>query len=69
MRNTISVRLPQDLAQWLESAATKAGLSQGQIIRDQLEKARSAEEPAFMRLAGRIAGPSDLSSRKGFSTP
>lgn len=67
MRNTISVRLPEHLAEWLKSSAAKAGVSQGRVIREQLEKARGAEARPFLRLAGKISGPSDLSSRKGFS--
>ncbi|MCZ2148889.1 MAG: ribbon-helix-helix domain-containing protein [Bryobacterales bacterium] len=67
MRNTITVRLPEDLAEWLESTAAKTGVSQSRIIRDQLEKARKVEDRPFLRLAGRVAGPADLSTRKGFS--
>lgn len=67
MRSTISVRLSDDLAQWLELTAIRTGRSQGKIIREQLEKARGKEERPFMRLAGRVAGPVQLSSRKGFS--
>ena len=67
MRNAITVRLPEDLAEWLETMAARTGVSQGRIIREQLEKARETGERPFMRLAGRVAGPSDLSSRKGFS--
>jgi hypothetical protein len=40
----------------------------GRIIRQQLESAQSAKgSPRFMKHAGAISGPSDLSSRKGFS--
>jgi predicted transcriptional regulator len=67
MGNTITVRLSEDLAEWLEDTAIKTGVSQGRIIRDQLEKARTVEERPFLRLAGRISGPSRLSERKGFS--
>ena len=67
MRNTITVRLPDDIAEWLETTAATTGVSQGKIIREQLEKARGAEVRPFMKLAGKIAGPPDLSSRKGFS--
>jgi hypothetical protein len=46
----------------------KTGVSQGQIIRDQLEKAKEgASGQSFMRLAGAVRGPKDLSARKGFS--
>jgi predicted DNA-binding protein len=67
MGNTISVQLPEDLANWLNETAVKTGVSQGRIIREQLEKARMMEDRPFLRLAGRVSGPPDLSSRKGFS--
>jgi hypothetical protein len=67
MRNTITVRLPDDLAEWLESTATRTGVSQGRIIREQLEKARAPEDQPFLHLAGRVSGPVKLSLRRGFS--
>jgi predicted transcriptional regulator len=67
MRNALTVRLPEDLATWLTETARATGVSQGRIIREQLEKARSAAERPFMRLAGAVDGPPDLSTRKGFS--
>lgn len=67
MSNTITVRLPEDLAKWLEQAARKTGLPKGRIVREELEKARSSAGRPFLRWAGAIAGPSDLSTRKGFS--
>ena len=67
MSNTITVRLPDDVAEWLNETSRKTGVPKGQIIREQLDKARSAEERPFLRLAGTIAGPADLSKRKGFS--
>lgn len=68
MSTTITVRLSEELAAWLEEAAARSGVSQGRLIRDQLEKARaSGEGQSFLRLAGAIDGPEDLSKRKGFS--
>ena len=68
MGNTITVRLTEELAAWLESTAAQSGVSQGKIIRDQLEKAMaSGETQGFLRLAGAVSGPKDLSRRKGFS--
>jgi hypothetical protein len=67
MSNTITVRLPEDLAEWLNSASRKAGVPRGRIVRDQLELARRREKRPFLRLAGSIEGPRDLSTRKGFS--
>ena len=67
MGHTLTVRLDKDLAAWLEQEAERTGVSQGKIVRDQLDKARTggAVRP-FMRLAGAARGPRDLSSRKGF---
>jgi predicted DNA-binding protein len=67
MGNTLTVRLPGDLAEWLASTAAKAGVPKASIVRLQLESARAVEEKPFMRLAGVVAGPADLSGRKGFS--
>ena len=67
MSHTFTIRLTPELAEWLATTAQKTGLAQGKIIRDQLEKARAAEQQAFMRLAGAISGPWNLSLRKGFS--
>ncbi len=68
MSQTITVRLTKEQAAWLEETATKAGVSQGHLVREHLEKARaSAGAKPFMRLAGSLEGPSDLSQRKGFS--
>ena len=68
MGQTITVRLTKELAAWLERVAARTGVSQGRIVRDQLEKAREgAASQSFMRLAGVVRGARDLSSRKGFS--
>jgi predicted transcriptional regulator len=67
MSNTITVRLPEDLAKWLDHTARKTGLPKGRIVREELEKARNSASRPFLRLAGAIAGPSGLSTRKGFS--
>ncbi len=68
MRQTITIRLSNDLAAWLESTAAKSGVSQGKLVRDQLEKARTSNgAQAFMHWAGAVRGPKNLSKRKGFS--
>jgi predicted transcriptional regulator len=67
MRKTFTVRLPDDLADWLSTTAQKTGVAQGRLIREELEKARSGQKRSFMRLAGAVNGPADLSKRKGFS--
>lgn len=68
MSNTITVRLSPEIAAWLRATARATGLPKGRIVREQLEKAmvRSTSRP-YMRLAGSVSGPRDLSGRKGFS--
>jgi hypothetical protein len=68
MGHTITIRITKDLADWLEAESARTGMSQGQLIRIQLEKARASEDSKrFMRLAGSVRGPKGLSSRKGFA--
>ena len=67
MGHTITVRLDPELAAWLEQEPKKTGVPQGRIIRQQLERAKAGSTQRFMRLAGRVRGPKNLSSRKGFS--
>jgi predicted DNA binding CopG/RHH family protein len=67
MSNTITVRLPEDLAGWLEATSKKAGVPRGRIIREQLELARRRHDQPFLHLAGSVEGPRDLSARKGFA--
>ena len=66
MSHSITVRLPPELATWLRDASVKTGVAQGESIRKQLEKARaSSDVRSFMRLAGAVRGPRNLSSKKG----
>ena len=68
MSHTLTIRLPQALARWLEEEARETGVAQGQIVREQLERARAASRrQSFMRLAGAVRGAKDLSTRKGFA--
>lgn len=68
MSNTLSVRLPEDLAAWLKETAERTGQTQGEVVRLQLERARAASgDKPWMALAGKAKGlPRDLSSREGF---
>ena len=68
MSHTITIRLTVELAEWLEEMRRKTGLPAGRIVRQRLERARSeAGSQRFLRHAGRLSGPPDLSSRKGFT--
>jgi len=64
--NTFTVRLPKNLAEWLNHISKRTGSSKSAVIRESLEKARNSSRRPFLRLAGTVAGPADLSSRKGF---
>ena len=68
MGNTITIRVPKTLAVWLQEKSARTGMSQGQIVREQLERSRRGDKKTkkFMRFAGIIkGGPRDLSIRKG----
>lgn len=70
MSNTITIRVAKPLSTWLQEKAERTGMSQGQIVREQLEQLRRGDKKAknFMHLAGIVKnGPRDLSSRKGFA--
>lgn len=67
MSNTITIRLPEDLEQWLEKEARITGVPKGRIVREQLElmRTRKARQP-FLDLAGCVDGSPELSLKKGF---
>lgn len=68
MGHTLTIRIDEELAAWLEAEAARTGVSQGKIVRDELQRAKNTRGARrFMRLAGAIDGPKNLSRRKGFS--
>jgi hypothetical protein len=68
--HTITIRLTPKLAAWLEKTSRDTGVPQSRLIREQLERVvGTSNERSYMRLAGALSGPDDLSSRKGFSKP
>lgn len=69
MSHTLTIRLQDDLAEWVETTAKAMGVSQGRLIREQLDKARreDLQSRRYMRLAGSVRLARDLSTRKGFS--
>jgi len=68
MGRTLTIRLTDELATWLAERARKTGEPAGRIIRRHLETARTGSgKQRFLRHAGKIDGPSDLSMRKGFA--
>jgi hypothetical protein len=68
MSNTLTIRLPEETIAWLKETSRVTGISVGRLIREQLESAKAqAGKQRFMRHAGTMSGPPDLSSRKGYS--
>lgn len=67
MSNTITIRLPEELQQWLAEESRVTGLPRGRIVREQLERLRvqKARQP-FLDLAGSIEGAPHLSRKRGF---
>lgn len=67
MSITITVRLTPELKEWLTDASRRTGLPAGRIVRDHLEEARMKTGKPYLKLAGMLEGPRDLSTRKGYS--
>jgi hypothetical protein len=69
MSHTLTIRLTEELREWLEETSRRTGIPVGRLIREQLETAKAnGGEQRFLRHAGAISGgPADVSSRKGFS--
>jgi Ribbon-helix-helix domain len=69
MSHTFTIRLTDELVDWLKETSRRTGIPVGRLIREQLETAKDkgGKQP-FLRHAGAITGgPRDASSRKGFS--
>jgi hypothetical protein len=67
MSHTLTIRLTQELVDWLRETSRRTGVPVGRLVREQLETAKATGSGKFLRRAGEINGPPDLSSRKGFS--
>ena len=68
MSQTITIKLTKELAAWLDATAEREGVSPDKAAREQLDQARRLEAlQPFLRLAGTVRGPKNLSRRKGFS--
>jgi len=73
MSNTLTIRLPEELLEQLRDRARRTGLPMGQLVRNSLETTLAAGRPAVGNQAWRKyvgiikGGPSDVSTRKGFS--
>jgi hypothetical protein len=67
VNNTITIRLPKELDEWLEAEALATGLPKGKIVREQLQLARARKErQRFLDLAGSVALEPGLSRKRGF---
>lgn len=68
MSHTLTIRLTEELLAWLKDTSRRTGVPLGRLVREQLESAKSGGgKQRFMRHAGTISGPPDLSARKGYS--
>jgi hypothetical protein len=67
MSRTITIRITDEIDEWLEETSRRTKLKKGKIIRTELERARNTKGRSFMRLAGAVSGDPNLSRRKGFS--
>jgi len=70
MSRTLTIRITDEISEWLKETSQRSGIPAGRIVREQLERAMtesSGEEKPFMRLAGSFNGPGNLSTRKGFA--
>ena len=66
--NTLTIRLPEELLKRLQERSRRTGLPLGRVVRQSLETTLEEEnEPAWMKYAGTLSGPRNLSSRKGYS--
>jgi len=68
MSHTLTIRLTNELLDWLRETSRVTGIPMGKLVREQLEDARAKSgKQRFLRHLGAINGPPDLSTRKGFS--
>lgn len=67
MRTTLSIRLSEPLAKWVEEESQVTGRSKGSLVKEGLERLKEREEKPYLKLAGCVEGEPGLSQRKGFS--
>jgi hypothetical protein len=68
MEATLTVRLPEDLANALQRAAREAGVPKGELVRQAIEASLRASPPVSVmaRHFGVMRGPVDLSTNKTY---
>lgn len=57
MAATLTIRLPRELAGWLQQLAQQTGVPRGQLIRLALEQKREDEDRPILRAAGMLDEP------------
>ena len=68
MSHTLTIRLTEELLAWLRALSRRTGVPVGRLVRQRLEEMKAEDGgQKFLRHAGALTGPPDLSSRKGFS--
>ncbi len=67
MSSTLTIRLPEELIEQLRKKARRTGLPVNRVVRLAVENDLRHDEPPWMKYAGTVSGPKDLSSRKGYS--
>lgn len=65
----LSIRLPEPLAEWVQTAARKSGRTQSEVIREALEQRRATGKAKSVgemmeQFGGTFKGPRDLSTNK-----
>jgi Ribbon-helix-helix protein, copG family len=68
MRDTLTVRLTEDLAEALQEEARSSGLPKGEIVRQAIAARlrQTAFRSVMARHFGTVRGPSDLSTNKSY---
>ena len=68
MRSTLTVRLPDDLAEALGEAARESGVPKGDIVRQAVAAHlnRTGRPSVMARYFATVRGPADLSTNKAY---
>jgi hypothetical protein len=68
MRDTLTIRLPEALAEALQREARQTGLPRGEIVRQAIAARLRAARPGSVmtRHFGVMRGPADLSTNKAY---
>ena len=67
MTQSLTIKVTKPIARWLKKAAWENGVAAGEFAARELERAKLCAEKPFMRMAGILDGPADLSRREGFA--